>query len=160
MRRRWETTWLVTLAAVMLLLPATVDAAVEDAVASEPAPTAEELPWESADYDIPWARVLGGTLFVVGLVCVGVYAVKKLGPGAFRHGKYLEVLESRAVGRKLELHLVRVAGRVILIASGEHGVAAVAELNEEELPPLEAVEGRPAADGFQMLLQRFAGGNG
>jgi flagellar biogenesis protein FliO len=160
MRRRRNTTWLVSLAAVVFLIPAAVDAAVDEAPAPQPAPDAETFPWEPADYDVPWARVLGGTLFVVGLVCFGVYVIKKLDGGAFRRGQYLEVLESRAVGRKLELHLVRVAGRVILIASGEHGVAAVAELNEEELPPLEEADARPAADGFQTLLQRFAGGNG
>ncbi|MFO7956046.1 MAG: flagellar biosynthetic protein FliO [Candidatus Brocadiia bacterium] len=160
MRRRRNTTWLVSLAAVVFLIPAAVDAAVDEAPAPQPAPDGETFPWEPADHDVPWARVLGGTLFVVGLVCVGVYVIKKLDGGAFRRGQYLEVLESRAVGRKLELHLVRVAGRVILIASGEHGVAAVAELNEEELPPLEEADERPAADGFQTLLQRFAGGNG
>jgi len=157
MRQNRNATWPATLAAVLLLIPAAVDAAVNDAAAPSPPQDGQSLPWESADYDIPWARTVGGTLFVVGLVCVGVYVVKKLDRSAFQRGRYVEVVESRAVGRKLELHLVRLAGRVILVASGEQGIARVAEFPEGELHPLQDADERPSADGFHSLLQRFAG---
>jgi flagellar biogenesis protein FliO len=107
---------------------------------------------------IPWARVIGATGSVIALVCIGVFVAKKLDSGRLlRGGRYVELLESRAVGRRLQLYLVRVAGRVVLLAQTGATVTRVAEFDQQELPCPEA-EGRPvSAGGFTRLLRKLAG---
>ena len=105
---------------------------------------------------VPWGRLAGGTALVVGLICAGVYALKKLNGGApLNKGRYMEVLEARPVGRNVQLILVKVAGRVLLLAYGGEGVTPVAELSEEELPRL---AGGPAGlEGFKSLIKKLTG---
>ena len=106
---------------------------------------------------LPWARLLSGFLFVLALTCAGIFALKRLsGRAPLNRGRYLEVLESRAVGRKMRLVLVRVAGRVVLIAGeGEHA-SAVTEFSQEELPAFDETPS-PTPKGFAPLLRRLSG---
>lgn len=134
---------------------------VVGAQASEPAAAAgraEELPlWDYGTPKVPWGRLVSGTLLVCALICIGVYVLKKLNGGAPLHrGRYLELLEARPVGRNVQLFLVRVAGRVVLLASGGGTVTRVAELDEEELPqPADAASG--GADTFRVMLRKLVG---
>lgn len=106
---------------------------------------------------VPWARLVSGMFFVLALACGGVWVLKRLGGRtALNRGRYLEVLESRAVSRRMRLVLVRVAGRVILLAGeGEHA-SVVTEFGEEELPEPER-SSPPAPKGFRPLLRRLSG---
>jgi flagellar biogenesis protein FliO len=100
-----------------------------------------------------------GTAAVVALICAGVYALKKLNHGApLNRGRYLEVLEARPVGRNVQLILVRVAGRILLLAYGGESVTPVAELSEEELPKSSAPAG--GLEGFKALFKRLTGAQG
>jgi len=119
-------------------------------------PAARAAPWTSSTPQIPWGRLVSGTLVVAALICVGVYVLKRLNGGApLNRGRYMEVLEARPVGRNVQLILVRVAGRIMLLAFGGDSVTPVAELSEEELPqpPPQAV----GLDGFRSLLKRLTG---
>lgn len=112
--------------------------------------------WDYGRPDVPWGRLVTGTVAVVALICVGVYLLKKLNGGApLTKGRYLEVLENRPVGRNVQLILVRVAGRVLLLAFGGENVTPVAEMSEAELPQATA---QPAGfDGFKSLIRKLAG---
>jgi len=108
--------------------------------------------------DLPWGRVIWGTLLVVGLICIGVFLLKKLGGGALLgRGRYVELLEVRPVARGVHLFLVRVAGRVVLLGSTAENVTRLAEFSEDELPRPEPQEEPVGLDGFKSLLRKFAG---
>lgn len=106
---------------------------------------------------VDWDRLAWGTAAVVALGCLGVYALKKLNkrPGA---GRYLEVLETRRLGRKFQLFLIRVGSRVVLIACQGDTVACVAELEQDELPEREEQTAGEGNVSFRWLLQSFVGG--
>ncbi len=145
--------WLA-LAAVLLLAPS-VQAAGEARVEEAPPPI-----WGSdgAEVEIPWIRVIGATGFVVGLTCLGVYAVKKLDrKGLLRKGQYMDLLEARMVGRKLQLYLVRVGDRVVMLASTGDNVSRVAEFAHEELPGPETADETAEPAGFKSMFTRLLG---
>lgn len=107
---------------------------------------------------VPWGRLVCGTIAVVALICVGVYVLKRLNGGApLSRGRYLELLESRPLGRNVQLFLVRVAGKVVLLASGGGSVTQVAELGEDELPELSAVSPPDGLETFRNLFRKLAG---
>lgn len=132
-------------------------AAPVDAAAWTKAGGTSRLPgWTANAPAVPWTRVAYGTAAVVALICVGVYVLKKLNHGApLNRGRYLEVLEARPVGRNVQLILVRVAGRILLLAYGGESVTPVAELSEEELPKSSSPAG--GLEGFKALLKRLTG---
>lgn len=113
-------------------------------------------PWNTNTPAIPWGRLLSGTLIVVALICGGVFALKRLNGGApLNRGRYMEVLEARPVGRNVQLILVKVAGRVLLLAFGGDSVTPVAELSEDELPQAQAHAA--GLEGFRSLLRKLTG---
>ena len=67
------------------------------------------------------------------------------------------------MGRKVQLVLVRVAGRLVLLASSGENVTRLAEFDEAELPqpeqaPVEERTARPLGQArFKALLAKFAG---
>jgi flagellar biogenesis protein FliO len=65
----------------------------------------------------------------------------------------MDVLETRLVGRKVQLFLVKVAGRVVLLASNGENVTSVAEFAEDELPLEEPAKRQHAESGFGSLLK-------
>ena len=108
--------------------------------------------------DLPWGRVVCGTMIVIGLICLGVFLLKRFGGGVLTgRGRYMELLEVRPVARGVNLFLVRVAGRVVLLgASGDH-VTQLSEFPEEELPRLDAEKQQVGLEGFKSLLSKLAG---
>ena len=101
-----------------------------------------------------WGRLLYGTTAVAGLICLGVFVLKKLGGGAmFGRGRYMDVLETRIVGRKVQLFLVKIAGRVVLLASNGENITSIAEFAEDELPLGEPVRQQRVENGFRSLLK-------
>ncbi len=149
--------------------PADPVAAVPEA-AAPPAEAAAQA--ETPDYgapawaqdggpSVPWVQLVCGTLAVCGLICFAVFAVKKLNGGLpMNRGRYLELLESRTVGRNLRLFLVKVAGRVVLLAATDQSASCVAEFTDEELPQEAVGAGAPAGAAFGSLLKRLAGVKG
>lgn len=108
---------------------------------------------------IPWQRLLYGTTAVAGLICLGVFALKKFGGGAvFGRGHYMHVLETRLVGRKVQLFLVKIAGRVVLLASNGENVTSVAEFGEDEFPLEEPAMQQHVENGFRTLLKNLGRG--
>ncbi len=136
-------------AAALLVCGSTVRAASEKMPPGWPPAGAEQ--------NLPWVRVISATLLVVGLICVGVYLLKKLTGGGFlRRGRYLELLESRPIGRKLRLFLVRVADRVVLLSLSGDRVTRLAEFPSEELPQVEPEQEEEPENGFEGLLNKIA----
>ncbi len=119
-----------------------------------------QMPPLGQGLDVPWGRVVSSTLFVVALICVGVYVLKRLSGGALAGGRYMQVMECRQVGRKTELMLVKVAGRVVLLSSSGENVTRLAEFDECELPESEPVKSSEGVQGFRLLLHRLAGARG
>jgi len=114
--------------------------------------------WSDSGPDIPWARILSGTLLVGGIACLAIWLLKKLNGGSpLARERYLEVLETRSVGRNVQLLLVRAAGKVVLLAVGGGGVACVAEFAADELPELDSAPAGHGLEGFRYLLKRLAG---
>lgn len=135
------------LLASLALLPALVRAA-----------PAAPPPMDFSAGDLPWGRVVWGTLLVVGLICLGVFLLKRFGGGALiGRGRYMELLEVRPVMRGVNLFLVRVAGRVVLLGSSGQNVTQLSEFTEEELPRLEEEVRQVGLEGFRSLLSRLAG---
>ena len=108
------------------------------------------------EMDVPWARMLTGLLAVVAVICLGVFALKKLNGGAALHrGRHLDVLEARPLGGRMHLYLVRVAGRVVLIAAQGDHATPVTEFAEEELPAPGADAPEAGLAGFKGLLKKL-----
>ena len=157
---------ILALMAVLLVLAAAPALRAEVAGAAQAAsaaPAGGQAPgqWSPAGYpgpQIPWARVVSGTLAVAALACFGVWLLKKLnGGGAPGRQRYLEVIEARSVGRNVQLLLVRAAGKVLLLACGGGTVTRVAEFAEGELPEPEGMQGPGSLEGFKSLWQRMVG---
>ncbi len=108
------------------------------------------------EFEIPWVRLVSGTAVVLALACFGAYGLKRL-ESRGRSGRCIEVLDSRSLGRKTQVFVLKVAGRVIVLAGSGENVTLLAELDESELPAPEAAEGAPAALDFGGLVKRLAG---
>lgn len=100
---------------------------------------------------IPWARIASGLAVIAALILGGTWLLRKLHGGlpVGRRG-YLQVLETQPVGAKINLLLVRVAGKVVLLAASGDQVAAVCEFEADKLP-------EPAAAGCAMGGATFKG---
>jgi len=77
-------------------------------------------------------------LAVIGAVLVGfAYLVRALGTGRAGpiggRGRYLRVVESRALTQSASMHLVEAAGRFFLVGAGANGVALLAEIGAEAI---------------------------
>lgn len=145
--------------ALLLLL---VVSAADGLAAPGLEPVAAARPQGAAEWAempaIPWGRLLWGTALVAGLICVGVYALKRLNGGfPLNRGRYMELLETRPVGRKVQLFLVRVGRRAVLLASSGSNVTRVAEFADEELPEPEAVRGQGGLCTFASFFRKRAG---
>lgn len=152
---------LALLPCLALLLMLTVSADAWAAQGTQPGvpPGMEALGPLSAAPSIPWWRLLWGTAAVVGLICLGVFAAKKLNGGLpLNRGRHMEVLEVRPAGRKVQLLLVRVADRVVLLACCGSNVTRLAELPAEEMPDLESPEAQGRPLSFRSLFRKLAGG--
>ena len=108
--------------------------------------------------DLPWGRVVCGTMIVIGLICLGVFLLKKMGGGVLTaRGRYMELLEVKPVARGVNLFLVRVAGRVVLLGSSGNNVTQLSEFSEDDLPQPDAEKAHVGLEGFKTLLTRLAG---
>lgn len=103
------------------------------------------------DVDVPWERMIFGLFFVIVLVCVGVYLLKKFGGARFGNGQYMNVLETVPLGPDKSLALVRIGERVILLAIQKENMEKVAEFAAEDMPEPRDVE-RESGAGFGGIL--------
>jgi len=158
MRRARE---VALVAVLVLLLGSTASAAGAPSPQEEGRPAflrpGREAPqWPAPPVAIPWGRVVAGTAGVTALICFGVFLLKRLGGAPLTRGKHLELLEARPIGRNVQLFLVRVAGKVVLLAATGGNVTAVAELAEDDLPE-PACEPAGELAGFKDLVRRLRG---
>lgn len=106
---------------------------------------------------IPWVRVVSGTAAVIALICFGVYGLKRMNGGLpFTRGRHMELLESRPLGRGVQIYLVRVGERVLVLGHADGEVSCLTELGSEELPPAPADAPKPVR-GFTSLLSKAMG---
>ncbi|MFO8008631.1 MAG: flagellar biosynthetic protein FliO [Candidatus Brocadiia bacterium] len=153
MSRRIKLIGWAALAAVLLCA---APAAAQELPASGDVPPGAGFRWDTQETQIPYGRVVGGTAVVIGLICLGVYVVKKLDSrGVLRKGRHLDVLETRTLGRRLQLYLVRVGERVVLLAATAESVSPVAEFTRDELPDLEQAD--EGVEGFGAALRKLVG---
>lgn len=103
-------------------------------------------------------------LFLFGLVLVLAYAstrgLRRLAsPG---RGRHLRLLDQLHLGNNRSFYLIALAGRVVLVAMGEGGVAAVTTLDDPNMVAelLKQPEGASGAPNFAQLLRSAEGAAG
>ncbi len=117
--------------------------------------------WQQGDPKPKWGRLAAGTAAVLALVCLGVFVLKWLNGGMpLNRGRYLELLESRPIGSKVQLFLIKVGQQAVLIACRGETVARVAQFHEDDLPePHPAPQVHAALKGrFKAMLHRISRG--
>jgi flagellar biogenesis protein FliO len=117
-------------------------------------PTSLDRP-DGEVFRVPWLRLARGTAVVLGVGCVGLYLYRRFG-GSPAGGGRLEVLEVKALQRKLELYLVRVGDRAILFAVRGDGVRKLAEFQSKELPEPSVKHEEGSEWPFSRLLRRMS----
>jgi flagellar biogenesis protein FliO len=156
---RAKRTVLLPCLALLLMLAISADAWAAQGERPEAPPGVAAFGPLPAPPSVPWWRLLWGTGVVVGLMCLGVLAAKKLNGGLpLNRGRHMEVLEVRPAGRKVQLLLVRVGDRVILFACCGSSVTRLAELAADELPELGSPEAQAQPLSFRSLFRKLAGG--
>lgn len=109
---------------------------------------------------IDWDRIAYGIAAVMGLLCVGVYGLKKLREHSFGStGRYVDILDSRVLGRKGELVLVQVGERVVLLARTGDRIDKLAEFTRDELPEQEETGNRQDNGRFAGLMRSLVRGS-
>jgi len=115
--------------------------------------------WAKGSEGLPWGRVVFGTLIVILLICGGVWLLKRLNAGMpLNKGRYMEVLETRPLGNKIQLFLVKVGSKVVLLACRGENVTALGEFSQDDFPAAEPPEGIGGRGGFKSLMQHVLRG--
>jgi len=94
---------------------------------------------------------------VLGVAYASVLGLRKYmnqqGAALPGRGRLLKVIESVSIGPNRSLHLVRVAGKVVVIGSTPENISLIAEIHDSEgTPQLETVSAEGSANGFSSLL--------
>jgi flagellar biosynthetic protein FliP len=78
--------------------------------------------------------ILAALAFVLGLIALAVWALTRVGAGAFtgRQRLPVEVVQRLPLGPKAGLAVVRVGEKVLVVSMGEGGVHAVCDLDEAD----------------------------
>jgi flagellar biogenesis protein FliO len=112
------------------------------------------------------SRYLFACLVVLGLLCLGAFALARLQRTSLvqrAKKRSLRVLDVLPIGRKQRLCVVRAYDRTFVLGVGEREVALVAELDQDDDLAAEALalaerEAKsPAPTSFAALLRGFAG---
>lgn len=115
---------------------------------------------DSTTPEINWDRLAGGMAVVLALLCVSIYGLKKLRASSLTGvGRYLQVLESRSLGHKRQLLLIRVGARIVLIACTGDTIKRVAEFEQEELPGEEENAQTDDKNRFARMMDGLVGGS-
>ena len=133
----------------------------EEASKARVLPSSSSAPvgWSEEGPSFPWVRLVCGTAAVGAIVCFGVWGLKWLNGGSpLNRGRYMEVLESRPIGHKVQLFLIKVGGRIVLLACRGENVASLAQFEEGELPQPEQAAGQRAGARFKSLFQHVLKG--
>lgn len=99
-------------------------------------------------------RVMGALVFVLAVFFAGLWVFRNWQTLMVRRGRpaRLRVVESRALGNRQALHVVKYRRQVMLVAASPAGVALLTEFGEEE--PEEEVVNPPSPIEFPKLLTR------
>lgn len=100
-------------------------------------------------------QMLFALLVVLGLILATYYGanrfLKNL-PGIKQHGRYIRVVESRAMGPGKSLFLVEVSGEYLLLSSSEKGIHLVKKINM--LEDIEILDDPSTRTSFFSFLQK------
>ncbi len=79
-------------------------------------------------------RMLGALLLVLGAIFTAAWCMKRFGVTVTgrRQGGRIELIETRALGPKRHLHLVRCCGGLFLIGSGGDGLSLLSTIREPQ----------------------------
>ena len=91
------------------------------------APSGPPLDPASGLVPVDGRALAGGLLVVGGLLAALPLVMKRVGAGVRGRGS-IEVAESRSLGGKRALLIVKVEGRRLLLGAGDHGVNLLADL--------------------------------
>ncbi len=100
-------------------------------------------------------RVAGALAIVLALALAAGVFVRRGGFGGARRGS-LEIEERLSVARGVQLAVVRCGARRLLVGVSDKRVDLVAELDDEEIAAVEAVDTEKNEDGVRMPLGGFA----
>ena len=90
---------------------------------------------------------------VLGMLAALLWWLRRVSQRGAGPGRHIRVIETVAVGRDQYLHLVRLADRGLLIASGPRGAELICEL--ETLPAQEAAP--PESSWLELFRTRLRG---
>lgn len=98
-------------------------------------------------------RVIGALVFVLAVFFVGLWATRNWQRLGLQRGRpmKLRIMESRALGNRQALHIVKYRKQLMLVAASPAGVVLLTELGEEqedEVPDL------PPAINFSNILSQ------
>ena len=90
-------------------------------------------------------RQFGGIALTLALLAASLWWLRRKGATQWRPGRaiHLEVIESKGLGPGHTLHLVRVADRVMALATHAAGCTLLEARPWSELPPTVRREARP-----------------
>lgn len=113
------------------------------------------------DYGSDFVNMLISLVFVIGLIILTAFFLKKLMRSRMKHinqANSIRVLERRALNQKASLYLVDVLGKGIVIAESQHGIQLITEfssdVNIQELMETQIKEEKPSA-AFSEILQKI-----
>jgi len=115
---------------------------------------------ETQSLTLSLLRVGGALVVVLLLLYATVYLLKRSGLGQGGGGaSQIEVLESKAIGPKRYISIVRVAGKTLTLGVTEHNITMLRELTKEEAElltaePLAASAAGENAKKFRQVLRR------
>lgn len=103
-------------------------------------------------------RMLGGLVFVIGLFFAALWLARNWQKLGLQRGRQLKlrVLESRALGPRQAIHVVRYENKNLLVAASPAGIVLLKDLGESELQE-EAAAPAQTMNFAQLLTQALSG---
>ncbi|GEM_PF-5663018 len=80
-------------------------------------------------------RMIVAIAFIIGLIYISVWALKKISNGKYSvggRGKNIEVIDNSYLGQKKGLHIVRAGKKYILIGSSDNSISFLCNLDPED----------------------------
>jgi flagellar biogenesis protein FliO len=106
-------------------------------------------------------KVIGSVAFVIGILYVGMHAIRTLSRRGVRGGvrqDAISVLHKRHIAPKKAIYVVKVAGRVMVVGVTDSQINHLADLSPEEFESIKVAEPTKAGE-FKRHLLGFALGS-
>ena len=111
------------------------------------------------DMTVTMLKTAGALAAVIGLMLVALWLLRRFGGarfGAGSAGSLIRVLDTRMLGPRRYVSVLRVGGRTLAVGVTEQNITLLAELAADDLDGKAADE--PAPAGFAEALARITGG--